>query len=140
MIQFSNSVQFRCQTVLFNLIDRTLSDATTLGQSEPGRDGSEGVICISQSSSITEASPSDCSASYPVHSLVKSYPSKEMQSVYSAAPANRAIPSLKWAITLQKKPKTFVVQKVKAQLVTLQQPEGSRNFVRVTRRTLVRKA
>ena len=45
-------------------IDRALSGATTLGQSGPGSDGNEGVLCIPQSSSITEASPSDCLASY----------------------------------------------------------------------------
>ena len=33
-------------------IDRTLSGATTLGQSGPGSDGNEGVLCIPQSSSI----------------------------------------------------------------------------------------
>ena len=59
-------------------IDRTLSSATTLGQSEPGSDGNEGVLCIPQSSSITEASPSDCLVSYPGHLLGESYPSAEM--------------------------------------------------------------
>ena len=42
-----------------------LSDATTPSQREPGSDGNEGLPRISQSSSITEASPSDCLASYP---------------------------------------------------------------------------
>ena len=46
-------------------IDRTLSGATTLGQSEPGHIGNEGVLWIPQSSSITETSPSDCLVSYP---------------------------------------------------------------------------
>ena len=41
-------------------IDETLSGATTLGQSGPGSDGNEGVACITQSSSIAEASPLDC--------------------------------------------------------------------------------
>ena len=41
-------------------IDRILSGATTPGQSEPGNDDSKGVLHISQSSSITGASPSDC--------------------------------------------------------------------------------
>ena len=41
-------------------MNRTLSGATTLGQSEPGSDGNEGVLCISQSSNITRVSPSDC--------------------------------------------------------------------------------
>ena len=66
----------------------TLSGATTLSQSGPGSDGKKGVIRILQSSSITGVSPSDCLVSYPGHSLGKSYPSAEMQSVYSAAPAN----------------------------------------------------
>ena len=43
----------------------TLSGATTLGQSGPGSDGNEGVLCIPQSSCITEASPSDCLVLYP---------------------------------------------------------------------------
>ena len=40
-----------------------------IGQSEPGSDGNEGVLCISQSSSITGTSQSNCLASYPGHSL-----------------------------------------------------------------------
>ena len=40
-------------------IDRTLSVATTPGQSERGSDGNEGVIHIPQSSSITSTWPSD---------------------------------------------------------------------------------
>ena len=43
-----------------------------------------------QSFSITGASPSDCLVSYPGHSLRESYPSAEMQSVYSTAQANWA--------------------------------------------------
>ena len=46
-------------------IDRTLSGATTPGQSELGIDGNEGVLHISQSSSIIGASPSDSLVSYP---------------------------------------------------------------------------
>ena len=73
-----------CQTVLFqgiqfNIstqfssiwpIDRTLSGATALGQSEPERDsnGNEGVLHIPESSSITRALPSDCLMLYPEHS------------------------------------------------------------------------
>ena len=41
-------------------IDRALSGATASGYSEPWSDGNEGVLCISQNASITEASPSDC--------------------------------------------------------------------------------
>ena len=69
-------------------IDRILSCAIILGQSGPGSDGNEGGLCILQSSSITGTSKSDCLVSYPEHSLGVSYPSVEMQSVYSAAPAD----------------------------------------------------
>ena len=79
------STQFKCQTVLF-----FLSSATTPGQSGPCSDGNEGVLCIPQSSSITEASPSDCLVSYPGH-LEESYTSTEMQLVYSAALVDWAI-------------------------------------------------
>ena len=73
-------------------IVRSLSGATTLGQSGPGSNGNEGVLRIPQSSSITGTSPSDCLVLYPGHLLgVGSYPSAEMQWVYSAAPADRAI-------------------------------------------------
>ena len=66
----------------------TLSVVTTPGQSGPGSDGNEGVFCIPQSSSIIEASPSDCFVSYPGLSKRMPYPSAEMQSVYSTAPAD----------------------------------------------------
>ncbi len=103
-IQFSIGIVSISKTVLFQvipfgkstqfssiwLIDRILSGATTPGQSGSGSDGNKEVLCIPQSSSITEASSSDCLVSYTGHSLGKSYPSAEMQSVYSAAPTNRA--------------------------------------------------
>ena len=96
-----------------SLVDRTLSDATTPGQSGPGSDGNEVVLRIPQSSSITGASPSDCLVSYPGHLLgggvlplwrdavsvfysssqkgylEESYPSAVMQLVYSTATAKR---------------------------------------------------
>ena len=50
-------------------IDKTILDATTPGQNGPGSDDHESVICISQSSSITGAFPSDCLMSYPGHSF-----------------------------------------------------------------------
>ena len=50
-------------------IDRILSGATTLGQNEAGSKSNERVLCIPQSSSIIETSPSDCLVSYPGHSL-----------------------------------------------------------------------
>ena len=68
-------------------IDRTLSGATTLGQSGPGSDGNEEVLCFPQSSGLTLALPSDCLMLYPGHLLEGgSYPSAEMESVYSTAP------------------------------------------------------
>ena len=57
IIQFSISTQIG-----------PLSGATTLGQSRPGSNGNEGVLCIPQSSSIAGTSPSDCLVSYPGHS------------------------------------------------------------------------
>ena len=75
---------------------RILSGATTSGQGEPGSDGNEGIPCILQSSCITKSSPSDCFVSYPGRSLRESYPSAEMQVVYSATPAD-------WAIDIYRK-------------------------------------
>ena len=49
-------------------IDRTLSGATTPGQSELGGNGKREILHIYQSSSITGASPSVCLVSYPRHS------------------------------------------------------------------------
>ena len=60
---------------------------TTPDKSGPGSDGNKWVLCIPQSSSINIAS-SDCLESYPGLSPGKSYLSAEMQSVYSAAPAD----------------------------------------------------
>ena len=50
-------------------IDITLPGATASGQSGPGSYGSEEVLRISQSSSISGNSPSDCLVSYLGHSL-----------------------------------------------------------------------
>ena len=76
---------------LFDPYIRTLSGATTPGQSEPRSNDNEGVLHIPHSSSITGASPSNCFMSYPGHSLGESYPSAEVQSVNSTAPANCVI-------------------------------------------------
>ena len=54
-IQFSKSTQFSSTWPK----DRTLSDATTPGQSGPGSNGNQGMLHILQSSGITETSPSD---------------------------------------------------------------------------------
>ena len=83
-IQFSISIQF--SSILPT--DRTLSGATTPGQIGPGSNANIGVLRILQSSSITRASPLDCLALYPGHSLGESYHSTEMHSVYSATPAD----------------------------------------------------
>ena len=68
-------------------IDRTLSGATTLGQSGPGSNGNKRVLHILQSSSVTEASLLNCLVSYPEHSLEES---AEMQLMYFVAPATWA--------------------------------------------------
>ena len=41
--------------------------------------------------------------------------------------------SSNWVITRSKQPKTFVVQKVKGQLFTIQYPDVSRNFIQVSK-------
>ena len=64
-IQFSINTQFSSIWPM----DRTLSGATTPGQSGPGSNDNERVLHILQSSSITEVSPSNCFVSYPGHSL-----------------------------------------------------------------------
>ena len=53
------------QLILFNPY---ISD-TIPGQSGPGSNGNEGVLCIPQSSSITGTSPSNCLVSYLGHSF-----------------------------------------------------------------------
>ena len=72
------------------LIDRTLFDATTQGQSEPGSSANEGLLRISQRYGINEASPSDWFVSYPEHSLGEFYPSAEIHLVYFTALADWA--------------------------------------------------
>ena len=72
-------------------INRTLSGDTTPGQRGPVSDGNKGVLRISQSSSITEALPSDCLMSYPGYWFGESYPSAEIQSVYFLAPTDWAL-------------------------------------------------
>ena len=91
-IQFIISMQFNS----VKPIDMTLSGAIAPGQNGPGSDGNDGVLCILQSSNVTGTSPSDCLVSYPGHWLEEgSYPSAEMKSVYSTAPADWAIASFK---------------------------------------------
>ena len=72
----------------------TLSGAPTPGQNGPRSDGNKRILPIPQSSSITGTSPSDCIASYQDTrwgEVGGSYSSAEMQSVYSTAPADKAI-------------------------------------------------
>ena len=80
-------------------MDRTLASASTPGKSKLGSDDNEGVLLISQSSSITEPSPSDYLVSYPGNSFGDSCPSVETQSVYSTAPNRLGNPVLKiWVL------------------------------------------
>ena len=65
----NNSVSISIQFSSIWPIDRNLSSATTTGQSGPGSSGNEGLLRIPQSASISKTSPSDCSVSYPGHSL-----------------------------------------------------------------------
>ena len=91
-IQFNQTIQFSISMplVLFKPIDMALSGATTAGQSGPGINGNKGVLRIPQSSGIAGISPSDCLVSYTGYSLAGSYPSAEVQSEYSTAPADWA--------------------------------------------------
>ena len=90
--------QFSLAKVQFSSIwpiDRTLSGATTPGQSGPGSYGNERVLRIPQSSSISGTSPPDCFVSYPGQSLGEGLtPSAEMQLVHSVVPGDRASGSL----------------------------------------------
>ena len=63
-------------------MDRALSDATNPGLMGSGINGNEGLFHIPEISKIG-ASPSNCSMSYPGHSLGETFPSGEIQSVYS---------------------------------------------------------
>ena len=81
-VQFSINTQFKCKNsklsklLLSSIwpIDRTLSGATTPGQSRPGSNSNERVLRIPQSSGKTGTSPWDCLVSYPGYLLVGSYP------------------------------------------------------------------
>ena len=66
-----STIQSRISTQFSSVwpIDRALSGTTTPNHSGPGSDVNEGVLCIPQSSSITEASPLDCLMSYRGHSF-----------------------------------------------------------------------
>ena len=90
-IQFSIITQFSSIWP----IHRTLSGATT------GSDVNKRVLSFPQGSSITGTSPSDCLVSYPGHALrVESYPSVEVQTVYSTALAD-------WAMLISSHPSKY---------------------------------
>ena len=65
-------------------IESTISGATIPSQSGPGRDVNKGILCIPESSSISRSSPSRTLIGFGE----VSHSSAEMQSVYSAAPAD----------------------------------------------------
>ena len=96
-IQFIISTQFKCQNcsisniTLFSSIwpiDTTLSCATISGYCGPRNDGNEGVLLFPQISSVTGTSPLDFLVSYTGHLLGESYPSAEIQLVYSTSAAD----------------------------------------------------
>ena len=67
---WNNSVLHKYVVSSIQPIDRALSGATILGQSGPGSNGNEGVLCIPQNSSITGTLPSVFLVSYLGHSFV----------------------------------------------------------------------
>ena len=85
-IQFSISMQFSS----IEPIDRAISGATIPGQSEPGINGNDGILRITQCSSITGTLPSDGLESYQDSRWREAYPSAEVQSVYCTAIADWA--------------------------------------------------
>ena len=97
--KFQCQKQFFFQTFQFSInaqfssiwpINRTLLGVTTQSLGGPGSDGNKRIIHIPKRSRITGTSPSDCLVSYLGHWLRKSYPSAEIYSVYSPAPAGWA--------------------------------------------------
>ena len=64
-------------------IDKTLSGATTMGQSEPGSHDPEWVISIPESYKITRTFLLDCFVSYSWYSLEGILPLCKKQSVYN---------------------------------------------------------
>ena len=71
----------------------------------PRSNGNEKMLHIPQSSSITGTSPWDCLVSYPGHSLLGSYPSADVQLVYSTAQADWA---MKWTVNFYNRKKTIL--------------------------------
>ena len=64
------TTQFNVSTLFSSIlaIDRTISSGTNSSMIGPGINCHESVLWIPQSSSVSEASPSDCFMSYPGHS------------------------------------------------------------------------
>ena len=73
------------------LIDRALSGATTRSQSEPRSNGNEGVHHIFQHYWNLTIRLFNIISGHSLEMGVGSYPSAEMQSVYSTAPDDCAI-------------------------------------------------
>ena len=121
-------MQFKCKKNVNSrnqglfLWGRPLLGATTPGQSRPGSDGNNGVLCISQSSSITGTSPSDCLVSYTGHSLWGSYPSAKKQSVYFTAQADRPICNHQTNIYIYCHPQLFSVARYVGRLKLWSKP------------------
>ena len=89
-VQFSTSTQFSSIWP----IDRTLSSATTAGQSGPGSDGNEEVLRIPQSEHYWNLTIRLFSVIYRTF-MRGVLPPVEVQSVYSTAPADWARERLK---------------------------------------------
>ena len=68
------TIQFTISTQLRSIwpIDRTLSSGTSPGQSGPGSYGNKGILRVTQSSSFTGTSPSDCLVWY-IRTLVRGF-------------------------------------------------------------------
>ena len=85
-VQFCISAQF----ISLCPIERTQSGAKTTAQSGPRSNGHGGVLRIPQSSSITEASSSDCLVLYTGHSLGNLILLQRSSRCITTAPANWA--------------------------------------------------
>ena len=91
------TVNLNHSLILFHPYIGPLLGTTTPGQSAPGSNDNERVLCIPQSSSITGVSSSDCLVSYSGHSYGGVLPLyREAVGVYSTAPVDRARNLLGW--------------------------------------------
>ena len=97
-------VQFSISTPFSSIwsIDKTLSGATTPGQSEHGNDGNEGLLRILESSIITGTSASDCLVSYTGHWLRGRLTPLQRYSRCTLQPQPTGSPKLQsWSLTIQ---------------------------------------